>query len=121
MDKEQLKNIIDNPPEYDESKEVSIRSMLHDFYCKKMLSTVILVWVCALIFIAIAVFSGIKFSHAEQTKVQIMYAALFICSIQYITLIKNLAWQIIHRNGTKREIKRLELRIAELNETVKSK
>ena len=36
-----------------------------------------------------------------------------------MTLIKVFAWQMIHRMSIKRDIKKLELRIAELNQTVK--
>jgi len=50
-----------------------------------------------------------------------MYAAGFVCFVHGISLIKIFAWQIIHRNGLRREIKRLEIRIAVLNETVKNK
>jgi hypothetical protein len=35
-------------------------------------------------------------------------------------MIKVFAWQMIHRNNIKREIKRLELRIVELGQIVKS-
>jgi hypothetical protein len=35
MGEEQIKKIIDSPPEYDESKEVTMRSWLGDFYSKK--------------------------------------------------------------------------------------
>jgi hypothetical protein len=38
-----------------------------------------------------------------------------------MAIMKIFAWQMIHRNSIKREIKRLELRIAELSEMVKSK
>jgi hypothetical protein len=69
----------------------------------------------------VTIFSGIKFFAVEQTKSQIMYAAIFVCGCQFIALMKIFAWQLIHRNGLKREIKRLELRIAELSEAVKSR
>ena len=75
----------------------------------------------AVVIIGLAVFSGIRYFRVEQVKYQIMYAAIFICCIQFIALIKVFAWQLMHRNSIKREIKRLELRIAELNNTVKSK
>jgi uncharacterized membrane protein YidH (DUF202 family) len=119
MDDEQIKKIIEDT--YDVSKEDTIWSMAGDFYNKKMLSVVIIVWGWAIIFMAIIVYSGIQFFRAEQTKFQIMYAAIFICCAQFIVLIKIFAWQFIHKNSLKREIKRLELRIAELAEIVKNK
>jgi len=118
MNDEQVKKIIDD--NYDESKEDSIWSMVGDFYNRKMLSFVILLWVWAIIFIVGSVYCGIQFFKAEQNKYLIMYAAGFVCFVHGISLIKIFAWQIIHRNGLRREIKRLEIRIAELNRTVET-
>ncbi|MHC4323121.1 MAG: DUF6768 family protein [Planctomycetota bacterium] len=119
MDDEQIKKIIDGT--YDEPRTDTIWSMVGDFYNRKMLSMVIFIWTWALAIMAVTIFSGIKFFAVEQTRSQIMYAAIFICGCQFIALMKIFAWQLIHRNGIKREIKRLELRIAELSETVKNK
>ena len=119
MNEEQLKKMIDDT--YDDSKEDTIRSMIGDFYNKRMFSTVLLLWTSALITIALAIFSGIRYFRVDQVKYQMMYAAIFICCVQFMGLIKIFAWQMIHRNSIKREIKRLELRIAELNRTVKGK
>lgn len=112
--------IIDSPQEYDESKEDTLCSMVRDLYNKKNLSTIIWVWGNSLVFLALTVFSAIQFFRTNQTKYQIMYAAIFVCCIQVIILAKIVCWQTMHRNRTTREIKRLELRIAELKQTVKN-
>ncbi len=57
---------------------------------------------------------AVKFFAADQTKSQIMYAAIFIVACQFAGRMKVFAWQMIHRNNIKREIKRLELSIATL-------
>jgi hypothetical protein len=119
MNDEQIKKIIDGT--YDEPREYTIWSMVGDFYNRRMLSIVIFIWAWGLAIMAVTIFSGIKFFAVEQTKSQIMYAAIFVCGCQFIALMKIFAWQLIHRNGLKREIKRLELRIAELSEAVKSR
>lgn len=67
-----------------------------------------------------AVVCGILFWKAGETKMLILYATLFLVCIHWIDLMKIFAWQMIHRNGLKREIKRLEIRIAELSETLKN-
>ncbi len=113
--------MTDNPQAYNDSKEDTLCSMLKDFYNKKMLFWIIILWVYFLVFLALAVFSGIKFFKTDQTRYQIMYAAVFVCCIQFFVLIKIFAWQMIHRNNIKREIKRLEIRVAELKQTVKEK
>ena len=110
-----------SPQQYDDSKEETICSMARDLYNKKNLATLIWVWGNSLVFLALAVFSSIQFFRTDQTKSQIMYAAIFICCIQIIILAKIVCWQTMHRNRIIREIKRLELRIAELDETVKNK
>ncbi len=103
------------------SKEDMLWSMIKQFYNRKMLSVIILGWVYFIIVLALAVLSGIRFFESEQTKDQIMYAAIFVCCVQLVSLIKVFAWQMIHRNGIKQEIKRLELRIAELGKAVKNR
>ena len=119
MNEDDIRKMIDD--KYDDSREDSIRSMIHDFYSRKMLSTAIYIWTCGLIFMAMMVFSGIKFFKTDQTQTQLMYAVIFIVATQFICLIKIFAWQMIHRNGIKREIKRLEIRPAELAQTIKNK
>ncbi len=121
MDREQLKRIIDDSEEYNPTKEDTIRTMLSDFYNRKMLSMVILVWALGLAFMGGAIICAVGFFENVETKDQIMYAALFICFIQFVGQIKVFAWQMIHRNSLKREIKRLELRIAELPQALAGK
>jgi hypothetical protein len=112
MKSDEIKKMIDDV--YDDSREDSIRSMVGDFYSRRMLSIAVLVWVWAIIFIAGALGSAVKFFAADRTKDQIMYAALFVCLVQFVGLMKVFAWQMLARNSVKREIKRVELRVAEL-------
>jgi len=119
MNDEQIKKVIEDT--YDVSREDTILSMAKDFYSRKMWSTAILVWVWAIIFFAGAAYSAVRFFETDQTKLQIMYSAVFILCGFGIGFMKVFAWEMLHRHSIKREIKRLELRIAELNETVKSK
>ena len=105
----------------DEPREDTLWSMVREFYSRKMLGVIILVWIYGLVFIAGAIFSAIKFFDTEHTKFHIMYAVIFVCCIQFIVLLKIFSWQMIHRNSIKREIRRLEHRIAELGQTAKDK
>jgi len=119
MNDEQIKKIVEDT--YDVSREDSIMSMARDFYSKKMWSTAILVWIWAIIFFAGATYSAIQFYKTDQTKSQIMYAGIFVPCVLGIGFMKVFAWEMLHRHSIKREIKRLEIRIAELNETLKGK
>ncbi len=121
MDKEQIKKIIDSPPEYDESKEVTMRSWLGDFYSKKMRLVMINVFVCYLICTVLIIFSAIKFFRTEQVQYQIMHAVIVVCSSQWLGFISVFAWVMMQRPSISRKINRLELCIAELIETIKEK
>ena len=119
MNEEQVKKIIEDI--YNDSKEDTVLSIIGQLYNEKMRSNLIIHAVYCSFFFALAIFCGVKFFNIQQTQFQIMYAAIFVCCMQFVTHIKTVYWQMVHRNGMKREIKRLELRIAELNETVKNK
>ncbi len=119
MNENEIKKIIEGT--YDDSREDTIRSIVTDFYSRKLLSTAILVWVWATIFFAGAIYSAIQFFEVDDTKSQIMYVAIFVPCVLAIGFMKVFAWGMVHRHSIKREIKRLEIRIAELNETVKNR
>ncbi len=114
MTDEQIKRILDDEG-YQDDRENTFRTMLGDFYNRKMLFTATFIWVWGIAVMAGAAFCVVRFFNAEQTIDHVMYAALFVCCIQFLALTKIFAWQLIHRNGILREIKRLELRIAELS------
>ncbi len=119
MNEEEIKKIIDDT--YDDSREDTLLSMVGQLYSQKMVPSMVVHFAYSLPFIAGAVFCGIKFFKTDQTQYQIMYAAIFVCCIQFCIFSKAKYWQMLYKINTSREIKRLELRIAELNETVKNK
>ena len=121
MDKEQIKKIIDSPPEYDDSKEVTMRSWLGDFYSKRMRLVMLNVFVCYLICLVPIIFCVIKFFRTDQTRYQIMCAAIVVCCSHWLGFISVYAWVMMQRPSISRKINRLELRIAELNETLQKK
>jgi hypothetical protein len=119
MDQEQLKKIIDTPPEYDESREDTLLSMIGQLYSRKMFPSFFVHFVYSVPFIAGAIYCGIKFFRTEQIQTQVMYATIFICCVQFIIFSKNKYWQMLHKNNISREIKRLELCIAQRDQRVK--
>ena len=119
MNNETIKKIIEDS--YDESKEEGLRSIVRDFYTRKLMSSVILAWVIATVFIGLAVYSAVQFFKTDQIQHQILYAALFLWGVHEFGVIRIFAWQMAHRHNLKREIKRLELRVVELSEVLKSK
>ncbi len=121
MNEEEIKKIINGPQEYDESKEDSYRSMIKDFFSKKMRWVMINLYIWSSIFFALVVVSIIQFFRTDQTRDQIMYATIFICSSLSIGFCKVITFVMLQKHSIKREIKRLELRIAELTESIKNK
>ena len=119
MNYEQLKKIIEDT--YDESKEDNLLSMVGQLYSRRMFSSIIVHGAYSLPFIAGAVYCGIKFFKTDQTQYQIMYAAIFICCIEFCIFSKAKYWQMLYKINTSREIKRLEIRIAELSEMMKKR
>jgi len=112
MSNTDIRRIIDDA--YDDSREGSIRSMMSEFYSRRMLWTAVFIWTVALILFIGAVLSAVKFFGAAETKGQILYATLFLTLFYWLGLMKIFAWQMVHRNSIAREIKRLEIRVAEL-------
>ncbi len=121
MDKEQIKKIINSPLEYDESKEDTYRSILRDFFSKRMRWVMVNLYIWSFFFMALAIISAVQFFRTDQTKFQIMYATICLgCSLS-IGFCKVITFVMLQRPSISREIKRLELRIAELIETIKGK
>ncbi|MBN1418907.1 MAG: hypothetical protein JXP34_09030 [Planctomycetes bacterium] len=103
-----------------EAREDGIFSMLREFYTRRMLSVAIVVWGSAIIMLALAVLCAVQFFQSEETRYQVMYAALFVCFMQWAALPKVFAWQVLHNNRIKREIQRVEVRILDEIRTLKA-
>jgi uncharacterized protein DUF6768 len=106
---------------YDTTKEDTLLSMVGQLYSRRMLPSFLVHAVYSMIFIIPAVYCGIKFFDTQEVQFQLMYAAIFICCIQIIFLRKVIYWQMLHKNSISREVKRLEVRIVELTQTMKFK
>lgn len=113
MSNEQFKKIVDNPLEYDESKE-DLLALAKESFSKKMRWVIVNCYAWFFVFLVPIIISVIQFFKTDQTKSQIMYAAIFVCCTLSICFLKVLWWVMLVRHSIKREIKRLELRVAEL-------
>jgi len=115
MDKEQIKKIINSSAQYDETEEDTMRSWLKDAHNNRMRWVMINFYVIWCILLVAMIVSIIQFFRIEQAKYQVMYATIFIfcnlwgCCVQVCTCV------LMQRP----RISRLELRIAELIETIK--
>ena len=116
MDTDQMQTILETTPDYDEARDNTLRAMLSDFYNQKMTSIVVLVWGLGLLFMGGGILSLILFFKTPDTRYQIFYAVMFLMCMQFLGMMKTFAWQMIHRNSIKREIKRLEIRLEDISE-----
>ncbi len=91
--------------------ECPIRSIFFEFYNRQMMPVVVIVWVQAIVYIAIAVYSAVRFFDTEQTKDMIMYATIFLTMMVLLCLIKVLAFQFIQRHTFLRRIDALEKKL----------
>lgn len=120
MKREQLRAIIDSPLEYDESKEDTIRRWLQDAYGKRMRWVMLCVYVSYLCCLVLAIYSAFAFFSTDDTKYEIVYAVVFLFSSHWIGFVSVFGWVMMQRPRLNREITRLELRIAESIEMIKS-
>ena len=95
--------------------------MIRAFYGKKMRWIVAIVWFWSLVFLALIIVSLVIFINSEVTKTQIICAAIFVSGWVGIGVAKEMAWSMVNKNLLSREIKRLEIRVAELSEIVRNK
>lgn len=119
MNDQQINKIIEDS--YDESKEEGLRTFVSDFYGRTLRSSAVAAWAIGLLFVALSIFSAVRFFDTDETQQQIMYGVLFLAGVQGLVLTKIFSWQMIHRHGIKRDLKRLELRLVELSAAVKSR
>ena len=69
-----------------------------------------------IVFLVFAVIAAIQFFRVDGTRELIAYATLFLISIVATAFIKLWFWMLLIKNSVIREIKRLELQIAELTQ-----
>ena len=116
MDKKEIQTLMDDL--YPESEENVLWSMASEFYSRRMFTVSLIVWAMSLFYVAGSVICGILFFRTDSAQFQLMYATLFLICVGAVFLLKVYAWEIIHRNSIKREIKRLEIRIAQLTRLI---
>lgn len=121
MNREELKKIIDSPESYDETRAETVYAWFRDCYSRRMRWVMVCVYVQYSILLVPLVYSAIAFFRTDQVRSQILYATIFLFCNLWIGFVSVFAWVMMQRPSISREIKRLELRIAELTEAIGSK
>ena len=98
-----------------------MRGSLFSTFHGEMRKYAIITW-CFLIFFAIiAVGCFVAFDMVTTTKYQLLFMTLFSVAVMQTVLMKLWYWLIWNRYSVVREVKRLELRIVELTETLEKR
>ena len=100
-------------------EEPSLFEMAMELFRGRNRWLIVLTMFWTLVFIALSVFTAIKFFQAETTRDLLMWAVAFVISVMAVSMMKIWSWMEINRNFVTREIKRVELQIARLAARIK--
>ncbi len=113
---EDIKRIVEDTDSYDEARGDRLLSILGDFYGREMRPMLIALWGNALVAIAICGVAAMMFFRTDRVKDEIMYAVIFMVGFGWLAGIKLMAWMWFARHNIARDIKRLEVRLADMAE-----
>ena len=120
MDKNQMNQILNQPLDAERIREGTYVSLITDFYTRNNSALIWWVWGNALVFLGLMIASAVLFFLSSSTQFHILYATLFLTGVQVVILTKIVYFLSVLRNRTLRDMKRLELGMAEMNETRKA-
>jgi uncharacterized membrane protein YhfC len=113
---DKLKRALENGKAVELDQEESLRQMIAQTFRSKLRWIMILLWVEGFIIFGLAIWMSVRLYYAQEMKQVVVYAmAVTLCAV-FTVLIKTVGWQQMNRYSVMREIKRLELRIAELKD-----
>ena len=95
-----------------------MRGSLFSTFHGEMKKYAIITWCFLLFSVIIAVGCFVAFDIVTTTKYQLLFMTLFSVAIMQTVLMKLWYWLMWNRYSIVREVKRLELRIVELTETL---
>ena len=98
----------------DFGSELSIFQMIGDSFRGRHRWLVALVFIETLVFLALAIFSAVKFFQVDGTREMLMWTAAFVFCMLAMLAGKIWYWMELNKNSVTREVKRVELQIAHL-------
>ncbi len=105
-----------NGGDYDPDREDTLRGMLLSTFRGRTWWMSLVAWIYILLFSGLAVFAAVRFFQVEGDRQMLLYATVFVTAVIVAAITKIWYWMLINRNAVQREVKRLEIRIAELAE-----
>ena len=101
--------------------EAPFHEMLLDSFRGRNRFLNVMAFVATLIFMALLIASGYQFFQTDSTRAMIGWAAGFVTCAVTTGMLKIWFWLELNKNSVTREIKRLELQIANLSRQVSAK
>jgi len=114
-----IQKILDDI-DYDAGREDTLRGMMVSFFERRTLFMTVWVAWWGVGAALLSAWAAYMFLHSQQTRDLIMYATIFTSSLVILGISKILSWQMWNRNTVRRELKRLELLIAELAKSLET-
>ena len=95
--------------------EASVHELLIEAFRGRNRWMNVLAFVFTLAGLAMAIVAAYQFFHVDDTRAMIAWAACFLMFIVWIAMLKIWFWMEIQKHSITREIKRLELQVANLS------
>lgn len=95
--------------------EPPLHQMLIETFRGRWRWLVVMAFAMGIVVTALTVLCAYRFFHAETTQAMIGWATGFVTCSLLILLVKVWYWMELNRNSVTREIKRLELQVAQLS------
>jgi hypothetical protein len=95
--------------------EPPLHEMLIETFRGRWRWLVALTFVMVIVAMALMAVCAYQFFHAEAIRAMIAWTAGFLWCLTFIAMIKVWYWMELNRNSVTREIKRLELQVAQLS------
>jgi hypothetical protein len=100
---------------YDNLDEQNVFQMLGGLFQGKNKWIILLINIALLIVFVLLVYSVIQFFNADQTNELIKWSLAIVVGLLIISFLKMFIWMQMDKNSIKRELKRLELQVANLS------
>ena len=94
--------------------ELSMFQMITDTFRGRHRWLVVLVFVATLPFLALTILSAVQFFKAEEVREMIMWSGSFVFCALAVLANKIWYWMELNKNSVTREVKRVELQVANL-------
>ena len=120
MNENEVRKILEDTRSVDMDQDETFRSMVSQSFRSSLRWIVIICWIYIFVFAALAIVSAAMFFRVETTRDMILYATAFLFCMGIVSGVKLWYWNFMNRNSLRREIKRLELTVLELRDSLRS-